>query len=76
MMPEGATKMIRSVKIFHNDFVVSGFQFFEKEGKLIFKIGDSHPSLKVDKVGLADNEVIIGVVARLIPGLQSRLANF
>ena len=62
-MPEGVPSLIRSVQIFHNRSVILGFKFFEKEGKQIFKIGDSHPSLRVDTVKLADNEVIVGVGA-------------
>ncbi len=80
LMPEGSHSKIRSVSIHHNTDHICGFSFFDKEGALLWKIGNTDSYLFVEllrKVGLIDssykretvligeNEVIIGVVAKL-----------
>jgi hypothetical protein len=77
MLPEGAWNRIRSVDI-HHYTSVSGFSFFDKDRKCIWKIGETTtPYLEVKKVDLGPGEVIVGVVASLGQGmLSNRYANF
>ncbi len=67
MMPAGSHNRIRSVNI-HYAYFIAGFSFFDKEGALLYKIGDTDEDLNVDTVVLEENEVIVGVVAKLYPG--------
>ncbi len=77
MMPEGSHKMIRSVNIHYGAAYITGFSFFDKEGALLYKIGyTTYSRLKVKIVLLAENEVIIGVVAKLWGVKQSRYTDF
>ena len=56
---------IRSVSIHHNKYI-RGFSFFDEVGTRIWKIGDTDWSeLEVTTLVLAENEVIVGVVAKL-----------
>ena len=69
MMPKGAHNRIRSVKIYYRRYgYIIGFSFFDKDGALLWKVGNADSKLEVETVGLAENEVIIGVVAKLAPG--------
>jgi hypothetical protein len=71
MMPARCHNRIRLVRIHYGD-CIRGFSFFDKEGALLWKIGETTDSyLKVETVLIGDNEVIIGVVAKLLPSLQS-----
>ncbi len=74
MLP--ANKIIRSVEIYHGEWIYA-FRFFDKAKLPIFKIGmiDSTND-DVATVILADNEVIVGVLASLYPGYQSAYTNF
>ena len=74
MMPEGAPTLTRSVDIWHNNYRIEGFQFFDKEKKIIFKIGHTYP-WKVT-VELAEDEVIMGVVAKCYHKYQSVYTDF
>jgi hypothetical protein len=66
MMPTGSHNKIRSVTIHHDDECIDGFSFFDKEGALLWKIGWTTGSyLKVETVLIAEDERIIGVVAKL-----------
>jgi hypothetical protein len=77
MMPEGSHKLIRSVTIHHYSGCIIGFSFFDKERALLWKIGDTIKRwLKKDIVLIGENERIIGVVAKLFPGYQSRYSDF
>ncbi len=74
-MPEAA--VLRSVNIYYNDRCVQGFQFFNQDGEVIFKIGWATASnLKVEVVMLEENDLIIGVVAKLRKGYQSAYSDF
>ena len=75
-MPEGASKKINSVDIYYytTNQRIRGFEFFDKKQKLIMKIGSIAGSKST--VVLAENEVIIGVIAKLVPGNQSLYSNF
>ena len=63
-MPKDEHKKIRSVEINYNDSIL-GFSFFDKDNSLLWKIGYTHPSINVKRVTLEENEIIIGVVAKL-----------
>ena len=73
MIPKDALKKIRSVGIhIHYHSHIGGFSFFDKDGALLWKIGVTTDQYdKVETVLLAENEVIVGVVAKLYPGYQS-----
>ncbi len=64
MIPADAHNKIRSVTIY-NGFCIAGFSFFDKNGALLWKIGDTDPGYEYETVVLAENEVIVGVVAKL-----------
>ena len=68
MMPEGAHLNIRSVHIYYYyGGGIGGFKFFNKDKSLLWDIGytPSDSDLDVETVELEDNEVIIGVKAKL-----------
>ena len=75
MIPAGALNKIRSVTIHHNSKYIVGFSFFDKDGALLWEIGNTHWRRR-ETVVLADNEVIIGVVAKLYPERQSFYTDF
>ncbi len=64
IIPEDALLKIRSVTISYNTETISGFSFFDKDGALLWEIGWIDTEEK-DTVVLAENEVIVGVVAKL-----------
>ncbi len=65
MMPADAHNKIRSVTIYHDGYIF-GFSFFDKDGDLLYKIGDTTDlKLKKETVEIAENERIIGVKANL-----------
>ncbi len=71
MLPADALNKIRSV-IIHYYNIIKGFSFFDKDGAPLWKIGYySDDWLKHETVLLAENEVIVGVVAKLYPCWQS-----
>ena len=65
---------IGKVRIYHNSYIV-GFSFFGKLGQLIFEIGYTWSEL-VKTVFLAENEVIVGVVAKLSGVNKSMYTDF
>ena len=72
MMPEGAHLNIRSVHIiYYTGSNIGGFKFYNKHNSLLWQIGYTPSHLKVETVELEDNEVIIGVKAKLCEGYQS-----
>ncbi len=79
MMPADAHNKIRSVTIhfhYYNDWI-RGFSFFDKDGALLWKIGRTQDGYaKEETVLLADNELIVGVVAKLFSGSQSAYTDF
>ncbi len=76
MIPSDAIHKIRSVKIYHNTYSIGGFSFFDKNGAQLWKIGKTESGLSKETVMLKENEVIVGVVAKLLPGYQSRYTDF
>jgi hypothetical protein len=77
MLPAGAHKMIRSVRIHYyaNDFI-QGFSFFDKEGALLWKIGGIASWMDFETVLVGESEAIVGVVAKLNPVSQSIYTDF
>ncbi len=77
MIPADSLHKIRSVTIHHNGDRISGFKFFDKDRLLLRKIaGTSHSDDGKETVLLEENEVIVGVVAKLAPGCQSIYTDF
>ena len=64
-MPEGA--LARSVDLFGYKGL-TGFKFYDRNHTLIWKIGDTAVYLDKETVLLNENEVIIGVTAKLEEG--------
>ncbi len=75
MMPADALNKIRSVTIHYRSFIW-GFSFFDKDKKPLWKIGSTHRNWKNETVLLEENEVIVGVVARLYPSGLSAYTDF
>jgi hypothetical protein len=75
MIPADALKKIRSVTIHYLSYI-HGFCFFDKDGAWIWEIGDTRSVLKKETVLLEENEVIVGVVAKLLSDYQSAYADF
>ena len=65
MIPADALNKIRSVTIYYNTHHIMGFSFFDKDRKLLWETGDTYAGFDKETVMLADNEVIVGVVAKL-----------
>ena len=51
MMPEGAHLRIKTVDIYHCGHI-AGFKFFDNQHSLLWDIGNTHSSLKVETVEL------------------------
>ncbi len=75
MMPADAHNKIRSVTIHYEYYIegsIWGFSFFDKDGALLWKIGNTTDYLSMkETVEIAENERIIGVKAKLYLGWQS-----
>jgi hypothetical protein len=78
MMPADAHNKIRSVTIKYNNHCIWGFSFFDKYGALLWYHGFTTESYWCNKetVLLAENEVIVGVVAKLYPGCLTAYSDF
>ncbi len=80
MMPTDALKQIRSVTIHYLPNVnILGFSFFDKDGaRLLWKHGHTEDYFYIKKktVVLKENEVIVGVVAKLRKDCQSVYTDF
>ncbi len=70
MIPADALHKIRSANIYNynGDYIV-GFKFFDKDGALLWEHGLICTDYENKTVVLEENEVIVGVVAKLLPGL-------
>jgi hypothetical protein len=75
MLPSEALKKIRSVTI-HYTNCINGFSFFDKDLALLWEHGNTYARLDVETVLLEENEVIVGVVAKLYPGYQTIYTDF
>ncbi len=92
MMPADAHNKIRSVTIYYEsrdhyttvfsevihfrDEDIRGFSFFDKDGALLWKIGNTDDWLVNETVEIAENERIIGVKAKLRLSWQSVYTDF
>ncbi len=78
MIPEDALQRIRWVNIHHYNSYIWGFSFFDIDGALPWKIGKNIDAewMKKETVLLEENEVIVGVVAKLSPYCQSVYTDF
>ncbi len=76
MIPADALNKIRSVKIYYGFGFSCGFSFFDKDGAILWKIGYINSGLKYVTVILAENEVIVGVLAKFYPAQQSKYTDF
>ncbi len=74
MIPKYALNKIGSVTIHYNR-CICGFSFFDKDGALLWKIGNTGSWLSLETMEIAENEVIVGVVAKLLSGWQSVYTN-
>ena len=68
---EDAIPRIRAVDIHYSDYSIRGFSFFDKDGALLYKIGNTYPGFGKEKIQIEENERIVGVKAKLFPGRQS-----
>ncbi len=75
MIPKDALNKIRSVTI-HYGGCIRGFSFFDKDGALLWEIGLMHSDMDQEKVVLEENEVIVGVVAKVDPRNLSNYTDF
>ncbi len=66
MIPVNALNKIRRVAIYYEECIY-GFSFFDKDGALLWEVGWAYGGFKEETVVLAENEVIVGVVAKLRP---------
>ncbi len=64
LMPAGSPNKIRSVSIYYGIYI-QGFSFFDKEGALLWGIGNTESYRPAETVLIAENEMIIGVVCKL-----------
>ncbi len=76
MMPSDAYKRIKTVNIYHNRCYIIDFQFFDKDQKVIFRLGETGSDYCVETIVLRDNEVIIGIIAKLYKDTQSTYSDF
>jgi hypothetical protein len=75
MIPADAFEKIRSVTIHYYSCIV-GFSFFDKDGALLWKHGNTASRTNKEKVVLEENEVIVGVVAKLHEHLSAAYTDF
>ena len=76
MIPADALNKIKSVTIHHIYVHITGFSFFDKDGALLWKIGRTGSGKKKETVVLKENDVIVGVVAKLYKNYQSVYTDF
>ena len=76
MLPKNALKSIRQVTIYYWN-CIAGFSFFDKDGTLLWRYGfTTYVGLNKETVHIDENEVIIGVKAKLYEGCQSKYSDF
>ena len=56
--------------------MIEGFSFYDKDDKLLYTVGNSGRSYNRETVIIAENEIMIGVIATLHPGLETGFSNF
>jgi hypothetical protein len=76
MIPTDALNKIRRVTIYDNACWIGGFSFFDKDGAILWKHGETLEGNEAETVLLAEKEVIVGVVAKLFDEYQSLYTDF
>ncbi len=76
MIPTDALNKIRRVTIHYDEYLIRGFSFFDNDDALLWEIGEIRLFYNKETVVLAENEVIVGVVAKLPEGWQSAYTDF
>jgi hypothetical protein len=78
MIPRDAIPKIHRVTIYYYEYrnCIVGFSFFDKDGALLWEIGRTYSRLEKGTVLLAENEVIVGVVAKHTSYSQSVYTDF
>ncbi len=77
LIPAEKEESIKSVNIYYHNGGIYGLSFFAKDKLPFSKTGRTEDAyLKVKKVVLEDDEVIIGVVAKLFGRWQSVFTDF
>ncbi len=64
MISKDAINKIRRVYIYHNAWYIHGFTFLDKDGEDLLRIGDLESLGGLEAVEIAENERIVGVVAK------------
>ncbi len=64
MIPKDALNKIRRVYIDHNAYYIHGFTFLDNYGDKLWEIGDVESAVGSETVDIAENERIVGVVAK------------
>ncbi len=64
MIPTDAINKIRKVYIYHDAWSIHGFTFLDKDGHSLWEIGDLESLGGLSAVEIAENERIVGVVAK------------
>jgi len=76
ILPAHTTTSIRRVIIHFCSYSIGGFSFLDKDGATLFEIGATWLGFNAETVLLEENEVIVGVVAKLWEGWQSVYTDF
>ncbi len=77
MISNWARNNTRRVDIHYDSDCIRGFTFLDNDGIRLFKIGsDDFFRPRWEIVMLAENEVIVGVIAKLAPDSQCRYTGF
>lgn len=78
MLPKEAINKIRFVTVFHWTDCINGFHFLDKDKKLLWKIGNTKVSkdMGTETIEIPENQLIVGVKAKLLPGYQSAFTDF
>ncbi len=76
MLPSDELHKIRSVTIHHFFAYIYGFSFFDKDGAILLEIGSTESCWSDETVDIAENEVIVGVVAKLYSDRKPVFSDF
>ncbi len=75
MLPAEALNKIRSVTVHSTYGHIRGFSFFDKDGALLWWIGDTIECFE-ETVEIAENEFIVGVVTKMLTINKSIYTDF
>ena len=63
-MLQDANKRVKTVDVYYG-LTIFGLKFYDKYHSLIFEIGKIASGMGVETVALADDEMIVGIVAKI-----------